>query len=156
MLFPAIGCMTLFLVAGCSPQEVQEDTNEAAVATERAVTQAGEATGDAAAAAIETTGDAAAGATRTINNAAATASEATQDVVQATVWTSKIKTALMADKRINAWALDVDSLPDKQTIVIKGEVPSAADRRYVTEVAARAITPTIPILIINETEIDRD
>lgn len=151
-----MGCMSLFLVAGCSPQEVKEDTAEAASATERAVTQAGEATGDVAASAIETTGNAAASATKTINDAAATASEATQDVVQSVVWSTKINAAFAADPRLSAWGLHTDVLPDKQTIVITGEVSSPADRRYVTEVAARAITPEVPILIINETTIDRD
>ncbi len=155
-LFPIIGCMSLFVVAGCSPQEVREDTAEAASATERAVTQAGAVTGEVAAGAIETTGDAAAGATRTINNAASTATEATQDVVQSVVWSTKINAAFAADPRLSAWGLHTDVLPDKQTIVITGEVSSPGDRRYVTEVAARAIEPKIPILIINETTIDRD
>ncbi len=135
---------------------MQEDTAEAAAATERAVTRAGEATGDAAAGAIETTGDAAASATRAVNNAATAAAEATQDVAQAAIWSSKIKAAFVADPRINAWALDADTLPDKRTVVITGEVPTAADRRYVTEVAAGVITPTVPVNIINETVIGRD
>ena len=156
VLLPVIGVMTLFFVAGCTAREVREDTAEAAAATDRSITRAGEATGDAAADAIEATGDAAAEATQATRDAANAAAEATQDVAQAAVWTTKIKAALMDDPRINAWKIDVDSLPDQRSVVITGEVPTAADRRLVTEVAARAITPTVPIMIVNETVIDRD
>jgi len=152
-----MGLMALFSVAaGCSPREIREDAAEAAAATERGVTRAGEATGDAAASAVGTAGYAAATAVEATQDAAATAVEATQDVAQAAAWTTKIKAVLLADSRINAWKVDVDSLPDKRTVVITGEVPTAADRRYVTVVAARAISPTAPVLIINETLIDRD
>ncbi len=49
--------------------------------------------------------------------------------------TAEIKTALMADKSIDASAVNVDTFPDTKTVVLRGSVPTAAQRDQVERIA---------------------
>jgi osmotically-inducible protein OsmY len=49
--------------------------------------------------------------------------------------TAEIKTALMADKSIDASAVNVDTFADTKTVVLRGSVPTAAQRDQVERIA---------------------
>jgi osmotically-inducible protein OsmY len=49
--------------------------------------------------------------------------------------TVDIKTALMADKTIDAGAIDVDTYADKKLVVLRGSVPSEAQKARAGQIA---------------------
>jgi osmotically-inducible protein OsmY len=49
--------------------------------------------------------------------------------------TADVKTALLADKTIDAGAIDVDTYADKKLIVLRGSVPSEAQKARAAEIA---------------------
>ena len=49
--------------------------------------------------------------------------------------TMDVKTAIMADKTIDSGAIDVDTYADKKVIVIRGSVPTEAQKAKATEIA---------------------
>jgi osmotically-inducible protein OsmY len=56
--------------------------------------------------------------------------------VGAALETAEIKTALLADKSIDASAVNVDTYPDSKTVVLRGSVPTQAQRDAVERIAA--------------------
>jgi osmotically-inducible protein OsmY len=49
--------------------------------------------------------------------------------------TAEIKTALMADKSIDATSINVDTYADSKTVVLRGSVPTAAQRDQAERIA---------------------
>jgi len=56
--------------------------------------------------------------------------------VGAALETAEIKTALLADKSIDASAINVDTYSDTKTVVLRGSVPTQAQREAVERIAA--------------------
>lgn len=101
-------------------EKAKEASADAAAATQRAAADAKEkteytveATKEGAEKAAETSKDA-------VNNTANTADGAQQTV--------QIKSALMADKSVDASSIDVDTNGMTKTITLKGHVPNAAQK----------------------------
>ncbi len=76
------------------------------------------------------------------SEAAATAADKTGEAmsnagksVDAAMETAQIKTALVADTRVDAGDIDVDTNKDTKTVVLKGTVPTAAMKKLAGEVA---------------------
>ena len=55
--------------------------------------------------------------------------------VGAALETAEIKTALMADKTIDATSINVDTYADTKTVVLRGSVPTAAQREQAERIA---------------------
>jgi osmotically-inducible protein OsmY len=55
--------------------------------------------------------------------------------VGAALETAEIKTAMMADKSIDASAINVDTYADTKTVVLRGSVPTAAQREQAERIA---------------------
>ena len=55
--------------------------------------------------------------------------------VGAALETAEIKTALLADKSIDASAVNVDTYPETKTVVLRGSVPTQAQRDAVERIA---------------------
>jgi osmotically-inducible protein OsmY len=55
--------------------------------------------------------------------------------VGAAIETAEIKTALMADKSIDATSINVDTYAETKTVVLRGSVPTAAQRDAVERIA---------------------
>ena len=55
--------------------------------------------------------------------------------VGAALETAEIKTALMADKSIDASSINVDTYSDTKTVVLRGSVPTAAQREQAERIA---------------------
>ncbi len=56
-------------------------------------------------------------------------------VVGAALETAEIKTALLADKTIDATSINVDTYADTKTVVLRGSVPTAAQREQAERIA---------------------
>lgn len=76
-------------------------------------------------------GDAAAGAAREAGGAVANAGRAAEAAVQ----TMDVKTALMKDSRVDASDINVDTNHETKTVVLKGRVPSDAQKTIAEEIA---------------------
>jgi len=118
--------------------KAKEASAEAAAASERAAADAKATAGYAAQETKETAGNAA-DATR---QGAEKAAEATHDAARNTAnaadgaqQTMQIKSALMADKSVDASSIDVDSNGLTKTVTLKGHVPSAAQKASAERIA---------------------
>lgn len=54
--------------------------------------------------------------------------------------TIDVKSAILADKSIDAGAIDVDTYQDKKLVVIRGSVPSEAQKKRVDQIARENAT----------------
>ena len=106
------------LAAGCSGQAARTDseaardgTRAAAGQTRDAVKDAGNAVGDAV-----------------INGGRA---------ADAAVETMDVKTALIADSRIDSGGINVDTDHVTKTVTLNGHVPNAAQRKFAEEIAVK-------------------
>ena len=161
VLVAATGILCAFTLFGCT-KEARQDVGEAGQnvgqATEKSAEATGEVVGGAAKEAgenVEQAGEAVAGgvqkAGEAIENTAENAGEAiggavqgaakeTQDAAQSATLTPTVKNALVADKSINASTIDVDTTGERDTVILKGTVRSAAEKKRAGDVAQRALT----------------
>ena len=101
-------------------EKAKEASADAAAATQRAAADAKEKTEYAVEATKEGAEKAAETSKDAVNNTANTADGAQQTV--------QIKSALMADKSVDASSIDVDTNGMTKTITLKGHVPNAAQK----------------------------
>lgn len=106
----------LALTIGCgkTADGMKEDTARNADATANAANRTGSAVGDAA----DRTGDAVSGAAET----------------------AAVKAALIADERIGALGINVDTDDGAKTVTLKGTVTTAEQKRIAGEIAAAKAT----------------
>jgi osmotically-inducible protein OsmY len=83
----------------------------------------------------EKAGDKAADATAKAADATASTAEGAGAAVGAAMETADVKTALLADTRISAVHIDVDTNKDTKTVTLNGTVPTAEQKRLAEEVA---------------------
>ena len=103
-------------------QSVKDATENVGQAVENAAKTAGHAVGDAAATTGKAVGDAVATTGRTIDAATQTAD---------------VKTALIADKTVDASHINVDTDISSRTVVLKGHVPTDTQKARAGEIAAQ-------------------
>ena len=77
-----------------------------------------------------------------VSGAAKNAADATKAAGDKIELTPKVKAALIADKSIDASNLNVDTMTDTKTVVIKGTVGSADKKSRITQVAQKALADT--------------
>ena len=125
-----VAVMLLFASAACKntaaglKRDAEENSRRAAEATEKAR--------DRSAPAMERATDAAGKAADETAKAVGTAGRATRAAIE----TLDVKAALMADKRVDATGIDVDTNYETKTVVLKGHVPNALQRTVAGEIAA--------------------
>ncbi|HUR20297.1 MAG TPA: BON domain-containing protein [Vicinamibacterales bacterium] len=112
----AVLAMTL---SGCSDRAEQKASDTANKA------------GNAAEKAGNATADAAKDAGSAVGNAVGNAGRAADAAVQ----TMDVKTALMADKRVDASDINVDTDHTTKTVTLKGHVPTADQKKWAEEIA---------------------
>ena len=83
----------------------------------------------------EKAGDNAAAATDKAVDATASGAANATATVGAAMETADVKTALMADTRVDAGDINVDTNKDTKTVTLNGTVPSDAQRKLAEEVA---------------------
>jgi osmotically-inducible protein OsmY len=123
----AWGTLAVALAAAACSEQTGQRAEDAARATGAAVESATE---DAARNA-ERFGQAAADAVRTSN---------VDDAVQAAIETIDVKAALLADKRVDASGINVDTDHETRTVTLKGRVPSSDQRMAAEEIAREQAT----------------
>ena len=84
----------------------------------------------------ENAGDKAAEMARTASDSTASAAAAVGSSMGAAMETADVKTALMADTRVDAGDINVDTNKDTKTVTLNGTVPTAAQKKLAGEVAA--------------------
>jgi osmotically-inducible protein OsmY len=62
------------------------------------------------------------------------------DAVQAAIETIDVKAALLADKRVDASGINVDTDHETRTVTLKGRVPSSDQRMAAEEIAREQAT----------------
>jgi osmotically-inducible protein OsmY len=128
--FLAIALMSGLSLAACSntaagvEQDARENADKAAAAADKAEDKADRAGEDAAATGREVAAD--------TKEAAREAGSAVAGAVE----TMDVKTALMADRTVDASHIDVDTLHETKTIVLKGSVKTATQRDEAARIAA--------------------
>lgn len=134
---PVIG-FTLALSAGCSDRTEQK-AKEAAHESEEAAEKTGEMIDSAAKDAVQTTKEVGASAAEATENAAekvGAALEEGKDAVGAAMETMDVKAALLADARVDASHIDVDTNHDTKVVTLRGWVPVAAQKTTAESIAA--------------------
>jgi len=128
--FLAIALMSGLSLAACSntaagvEEDARENADKAAAAADRAEDKADRAGADAAAAGREAAAD--------TKEAAREAGSAVAGAVE----TIDVKTALMADRTVDASHINVDTMHETKTIVLKGSVKTATQRDEAARIAA--------------------
>jgi osmotically-inducible protein OsmY len=93
----------------------------------------------------EKVGDQAAATTEKASDAAASASSDAKATVGAAMETADVKTALLADTRIKAIGINVDTDKEKKTVTLNGSVPSDSDK-VLAEAVAKSKAPDYTIV----------
>jgi len=119
----AIALMSGLSLAACSntaagvEKDAEQNADKAAAATAEARADAKEATADASAASKE-------------------AATSAGGAVAAAVETIDVKSALMADRTVDASHINVDTFHETKTVVLKGSVKTATQRDEAARIAA--------------------
>ena len=134
----ALLATSMFAACQNTARGVQEDTEKNTAAAKEAGREAGYKAEEAARDAKGTAGNAA----EATKDATANATEATKEAansmgakLDAAQQTMDVKTALMADKTVDASGIDVDSSADTKTVTLKGHVKTAAEKTRAAEIA---------------------
>ena len=126
----AIALMSGLSLAACSntaagiEKDAEKNADKAAAAAAETKAEAKEATAEAK--------DATAGARAEVKDEARDAAGA----VKAAVETIDVKSALMADRTVDASHINVDTFHETKTVVLKGSVKTAAQRSEAARIAA--------------------
>lgn len=139
--FLAIAMMSGLSLVACSNTAagVKKDTEINAEKTAAAADKAGEKTAEAADKAAEKTAVAADKAAEAGHEAAAATKEMARDAsgaMKAAAETVDVKSALMADTKVDASHIDVDTYKETKTVVLRGSVKTAGERAKAASIAA--------------------
>jgi hyperosmotically inducible protein len=121
--------------AKAASQDAATVAERAAHDTKEAVARAADATKDAASEVAQKTRDAAKDASAEAEQKSKTAATMTASALDAAAVTTKIKTALIADKSVDASDIDVDTNGSTRTVTLKGHVPTAAQKPQAERIA---------------------
>jgi predicted small secreted protein len=134
----ALLATSMFAACQNTARGVQQDTEKNTAAAKEAGREAGYKAEEAARDAKGTAGNAA----EATKDATANATESTREAansmgakIDAAQQTMDVKTALMADKTVDASGIDVDSSADTKTVTLKGHVKTAAEKTRAAEIA---------------------
>ncbi|RYG59161.1 BON domain-containing protein [bacterium] len=116
----------IFSLAGCADRNKNGQPDD--VATSGEVSNAVDSAENKAAPAMERAGDAA-------SNAASSAGNAISGAAEVATVTPKVKTALGANKGLDGSKIDVDTLPEKDSIALRGTVKTAAQKTLAEKIA---------------------
>jgi len=164
----AAGFLAAFSVAGCQKtaegvaSDTERNTEKVAAETREAGREVAEETREAGQEVKEATREAgqevkeeAREAGQAVGQATENAQEATQDALKVPVWTAKVKSALIADPKISAYNLNVDTDAETNSVRIRGTVPSQAEKDRITQVAKKALGTAANVKIDNQVQVGR-
>lgn len=132
----ALGALVLAgTLTACSDRaetKAEDAARDAGRAAENTAEAAGDAARDAGDAVVDTTKDAARGVEGALENAGRAGDAAME--------TLDVKTALMADTRVDASDINVDTDHVRKVVVLRGKVPTVAQKTLAGEIAtAKAV-----------------
>lgn len=116
--------------------EARKDAAEATADAKESIKDAADKTGSAVSRAADDVGDAAKAGARETGEALKKAGSATEAAIE----TADVKTALMADKRVDASHINVDTDHKTKTVTLKGDVPTAAQKATAEQIAIKQAT----------------
>lgn len=134
----ALLATSMFAACQNTARGVQQDTEKNTAAAKEAGRDIGAKAEDVGRDAKGTAGNAAEATKDAAGNAAETTKEAANSLgakIDAAQQTMDVKTALMADKTVDASGIDVDSSADMKTVTLKGHVKTAAQKQRAAEIA---------------------
>jgi len=134
----ALLATSMFAACQNTARGVQQDTEKNTAAAKEAGREAGYKAEEAARDAKGTAGNAAEATKEATANATESTREAANSMgakIDAAQQTMDVKTALMADKTVDASGIDVDSSADTKTVTLKGHVKTAAEKTRAAEIA---------------------
>jgi osmotically-inducible protein OsmY len=117
-----VGAITLALLGGACSERTQDNAAEVTRETREAADAAARATGEAVGETSAAVGAAVDEAGRAVGGALETAS---------------VKAALLADTRVDASGINVDTDADTKTVVLKGTVPTTAQKTIAEQIAMK-------------------
>jgi hypothetical protein len=139
-----VGAIAITVMGAACSERAENSAAEAARETQEAASDAARAAGDAAADAARVTSQAASDAARATGEAASDATAAAGAALDnagraadAAVETMDVKAALVADTRIDASGVNVDTNHNTKTVVLKGVVPTAAQKTLAEQIAMK-------------------
>ena len=135
----ALLATSMFAACQNTARGIQQDTEKNAAATKEAGREAGQKAQEVGRDAKGTAGNAAEATKDATANAAESTKEAANSLgakIDAAQQTMDVKTALMADKTVDASGIDVDTSADMKTVTLKGHVKTATEKRRAEEIAA--------------------
>jgi len=153
----AAGFLAAFSVAGCQKtaegvaSDTERNTEKVAAETREAGREVAEETREAGQEVKEEAREAG----QAVGQATENAQEATQDALKVPVWTAKVKSALIADPKISAYNLNVDTDAETNSVRIRGTVPSQAEKDRITQVAKKALGPGVNAKIDNQVTVSK-
>jgi len=119
-------------------RDAEENQRAAAQASEDArerADRAADRTADRTADATDKTGDKISEAARDTRDTVGTTGQQIGRGTDAAVQTMDVKSALMADKRVDASNINVDTDGDTKTVTLKGHVPNASQKSIAARIA---------------------
>jgi osmotically-inducible protein OsmY len=116
-----VGAVAVVLACAACSDRAEDRAEEAARDSARTANEAAKDAGRAAEGAARSAGDAVANAGR---------------AADAAVETMDVKAALMADSRVDAGNINVDTDHTTKTVVLKGRVPTAAQKTLAEQIAS--------------------
>jgi osmotically-inducible protein OsmY len=117
-------------------REAAAETREEAAEAREDAAQSADRAGNAVERAADRTADAARDVARETGQAARNAGSAAGAAIE----TMDVKTALMADSRVDASNINVDTNHASKTVTLKGHVPTAAQKATAEQIAAKQAT----------------
>jgi osmotically-inducible protein OsmY len=128
-----VGIMALTVMGAACSERTEDSAAEAARESSEAAADAARAASDAAGDAARATGQAANDAATGVGAALDNAGRAADAAVE----TMDVKAALVADTRIDASGVNVDTNHTTKTVILKGTVPTAAQRTLAEQIATK-------------------
>jgi osmotically-inducible protein OsmY len=131
-----VSAALVFAVAGAACDNTARGAKQDAIEAQQ---KADEKAAEAKAEAREEAAEAKAEGRDAANDARRTANEA-GSAIDAAVETIDVKTALMADSTVDASDVNVDTFHETKTVVLKGSVPTSAQKSEAARIAAKEAT----------------
>lgn len=125
----------LLLAAAMAVTTACENTRAGAEKDAELAAEQAKKTGERAAEATKEAAREAEPAIREAGEAVAEGAAKAADAVEATTTTAKVKSALMADKNVNAANIDVDTDIPRRIVTLRGSVPSETQKTTAARIA---------------------
>lgn len=129
----------IFALAGCADRNKNGEPDSPATSSEitNSVDSAGEKMSGAASNAASAVSNAASNAAPAVKNAVSDAGKSLSNAAEAATMTPKVKAAILANNGLKNTNIDVDTLGTKDSIALRGEVKTPAQKALAGSIAKK-------------------